>query len=372
MSNGDPTPPLGDDRPLEGLQVVELASVLAGPLVGTFLAELGAKVTKVEPPGQGDVTRNWRLANEPLDGPSAYYTAANGPKNTVRINLKSKEGQNQLSRLLDGADILLQNAHPDSLASLGLNPEELATRHPKLIHVHLLGFFDQPGRGGYDIVVQAESGFLSMNGTPDGMGFRMPVALMDVLAAHQMRSALLLALYERERSGSGAYIETWLDASGLSGLVNRATEHLVAGQTPKPLGALHPQIAPYGEYFSCRCGGVIVTAIGNDRQFTALCRLLGTEELAADPGFSSNPLRVQNRVRLAQRLQPCFASLDAQSVMEHAILLGVPLGRVKSVSEALSEGTGQAMTAEFDLEGQSVRHIRQVAFRLHRNGRRTT
>ena len=372
MRQGDAPPPLGDDRPLEGLKVVELASVLAGPLVGTFLAELGAEVIKVEPPGQGDVTRNWRLADEPLDGPSAYYSAANGPKTTIQINLKSKAGQDQLSSLLNGTDILLQNARPDALPSLGLDPEQLAKRYPTLIHVHLLGFFDQPGRGGYDIVVQAESGFLSMNGTPDGAGFRMPVALMDVLAAHQMRSALLLALYERERSGSGAYIETWLDASGFSGLANRATEHLVAGQTPRPLGALHPQIAPYGEHFSCRCGAVIVTAIGNDRQFAALCELLGAEELAATSSFSSNPLRVQNRENLALKLGPYFASLDAQFIMEQAMLQGVPLGRVKSVPEALSDGTGRAMTAEFEIEGRTVRHIRQVAFRLHRNGSRTT
>ena len=200
----------------------------------------------------------------------------------------------------------------------------------------------------------------------------MPVALMDVLAAHQMRSALLLALYERERSGSGAYIETWLDASGFSGLANRATEHLVAGQTPKPLGALHPQIAPYGEHFSCRCGAVIVTAIGNNRQFGALCGLLGAEGLATDPLFSSNPLRVQHREHLAQKLAPYFASLDAQLIMEQAISAGVPLGRVKSVSDALSDGTGRAMTAEFEIEGHTVRHIRQVAFRLHRNGSRIT
>ena len=372
MAPHDVPPPLGDDRPLEGLKVIELASVLAGPLVGTFLAELGAEVVKVEMPGIGDVTRSWRLSGESPDGPSAYYVAANGPKQGLRLNLKTETGQQELDALLAEADILLQNARPDSLEGLGLDPARLAERHPRLIHVHLLGFLDQPGRAGYDIVVQAESGFLSMNGEPGGTPFRMPVALMDVLAAHQMRSALLLALYDRERSGQGAYVETWLDASGFSGLANRATEHLVAGQSPQPLGALHPQIAPYGELFQCRCGGWIVAAVGSDRQFQALCHLLGLDDLAEDGRFETNPNRVTNRVALAERLAPAFSQQDADALMDEAIAAGIPLGWVKSVEDALSSGTGRAMTAEFSLEGAPVRHVRQVAFRLHRNGKRTT
>lgn len=367
-----PAPPLGNDRPLKGLKVVELATVLAGPLVGTFLAELGADVLKIEPPGRGDVTRSWRLAGESQEGPGAYYSAANGPKRIARINLKTEQGQRTLDHHLNNADILIQNARPTSLAGLGLHPDALAARHPRLIHVHLLGFLDNPVRGGYDIVVQAESGFLSMNGEPDRAPFRMPVALMDVLAAHQMRSGLLLALYERERTGQGAYIETWLDASGFSGLVNRATEHLVAGRTPEPLGALHPQIAPYGELFTCRCGSVVVTAVGNDLQFRSLCSLLGQEELADDARFATNPERVTHRTALAGLLGPLFTGIDAAPLLDEALSRGIPLGRVKSVSDALASGTGQAMTAAYEVEGASVRHVRQVAFRIHRNGNRTT
>ena len=136
----DAQPPLGDDRPLEGLKVIELASVLAGPLVGTFLAELGAEVIKVEMPGNGDVTRSWRLSLESTEGPSAYYVAANGPKQSLRLNLKTELGQRELDALLAEADILLQNARPDSLEALGLDPVRLAKRHPRMIHVHLLGF----------------------------------------------------------------------------------------------------------------------------------------------------------------------------------------------------------------------------------------
>lgn len=364
--------PLGQDRPLDGLNVVELATVLAGPLVGTFLAELGAEVVKVEPPGRGDVTRHWRSQGESAEGPSAYFAAANGPKQPIRLDLKSAAGQAELRALLADADVLLQNAKPSSLAGLGLDPEELQHRFPRLIHVHLKGFLHEPQRGGYDMAVQAETGFMSMNGDPDGDPMRMPVALMDVLAAHQMRSALLLALYERERSGQGAYIETWLDASGFSALANRATEFLVAGQSPKPLGAVHPQIAPYGESFVCACGGRVVMAVGSDAQFNALATLLGHPEWATDDRYSHNPSRVDHRVQLADSLGTALAQWRAEDLLAQAETLGIPMGRVLTVPEALNSPAGRSMTAAFTWEGHPVRHVRQVAFRIHRNGNRTT
>lgn len=367
-----PAAPLGDDRPLDGLRVIELATVLAGPLVGTFLAELGAEVIKVEPPGRGDVTRQWRSAGEPKEGPSAYFAAANGPKASRQINLKTTEGQQELHGLLAEADILLQNAMPASLEGLGLNPDALAEAHPRLIHVHLQGFFHAPERGGYDMVVQAETGFMSMNGAPDGLPMRMPVALMDVLAAHQMRSGLLLALYEREKTGRGAYVETWLDASGFSALANRGTEWLVAGQTPQALGACHPQIAPYGESVLCRCGERVVFAVGSDAQFAALSNLLGHPEWAADPRFSTNPDRVLHRQALLALLETAASATTAERLLEEGRKRGIPLGHLRSVPDALATLTGQAMTHDFSWNGHPVRHVRQVAFRIQRNGKRTT
>ena len=364
--------PSHTDAPLQGIKVLELASVLAGPLVGTFLAELGATVTKVEHPLQGDVTRSWRSKAESRVGPSAYYAAANGPKQILTLDLMSKAGKATLEAALEETDILLQNFKTASLVRLGVDPAKLANRHPRLIHLHLKGFMNNPDRGGYDMVVQAETGFMSLNAMPDSAPFRMPVALMDILAAHQMRSGVLLALYEREKTGLGAYVETWLDASGFSALANRATEHLVAGQSPKPLGALHPQIAPYGETFQCRCGQLVVTAIGNDRQFSLLCKQLNLANLVTDKRFKTNALRVENRGVLFDLLAPGFSRFDASELADSAIQLGVPLGRLKSVEEALSSATGQAMTADFDIEGHSVRHVRQVAFQVHRNGNLTT
>ncbi len=361
--------PLGASRPFQGLRVVELASVLAGPLVGTFFSELGAEVIKVEHPGNGgDVTRNWRAAGEPLDGPSAYYAAANGPKEVRLLDLMNPDGREALDLLLRDSDILIQNFKPSSLVKLGLEPAGLAARHPRLIHVHLMGFLHEPGRAGYDMVVQAETGFMALNGERGRAPFRLPVALMDVLAAHQMRSAALLALWERERDGLGSHLEVWLDASGLSALANRATEFLVNGTDPEPLGALHPQIAPYGEAFQCACGQHLVLSVGNDRQFRGLCSLLDLPDLVRDLRFGDNPARVRHRAALAEQLAPAFRRLEADFIMERAVETGVPIGRLKSVADALQGETGHSMTHHFDLEGHAVRNVRQVAFRIQRNG----
>jgi len=362
-------PPLGDDRPLTGLRVIELASVLAGPLAGSFFAELGAEVTKVEHPGTGgDVTRQWRSAGESAGGPSAYYAAANGPKATVLLDLSDAADRAELDVLLASADVLLQNFKGASLDKLGLNSETLAKRFPRLIHVHLRGFLTDPDRAGYDMVVQAETGFMAMNGEPGRPPFRMPVAMMDVLAAHQMRSAALLAMWERERDGRGSYLEVWLDASGLGALVNRATEYLVAGQEPEALGALHPQIAPYGERFSCACGGSVVLAVGSDQQFRHLCGLLGHAAWADEAWFVSNPQRVVHRAALAERLAGAIAQFKRDDLLTAARESGVPMGRVNKVSEALEQPAGRAMTAAFTSEDKALRRVRQVAFRIHRNG----
>lgn len=364
-----PQSPHAGDQPLAGLRVIELASVLAGPLAGSFMAELGAEVIKIENARSGgDVTRQWRSAGESGTGPSAYYAAANARKDVRLMDLSDAGQRAALEAMLPSADLILQNFRPSSLVRLGLDPGALARRHPHLIHVHLKGFMDDPERAGYDMVVQAETGFMAMNGEPGRAPFRMPVAMMDVLAAHQMRSAALLALWQREKDGRGSYIEVWLDASGFSGLVNRATEYLVGGHDPQPSGPLHPQIAPYGETFTCACGGRVVLAVGNDQQFSALCGLLDAPEWPKDPRFARNPERVAHRAALTGLLEQAIARIPAAPLLSAAKKEGIPLGLVKSVGEALAGGTGSAMTEAFDLEGQPVRRIRQVAFKVHRNG----
>ena len=285
---------------LKGIRVLDLSSVLAGPLAGTFLAECGADVTKVEAP-RGDVTRSWKLPGEAPGPSSSYYEAANHGKTVVSHNLKTAEGQAWLQDTLAHTDVLLQNMKWGDLDTMGLLPDQLSDAFPHLVHVRLVGFEHRPDRLAYDVVVQAESGFMSMNGTPDGPATKMPVAMMDILASHQMRAAVLGGLFQRERTGRGGFAEVSLWGSGLTALANQGTQWLMHGTVPQRMGSTHPNIAPYGDMLTCRDGDVVL-AVGSDAQFTSLCKVLGCDALADDPRFHINAERVKHREDLVAAL----------------------------------------------------------------------
>ena len=325
---------------LKGIRVLDLSSVLAGPLAGTFLAECGADVIKVEPPS-GDVTRTWKLPEEAPGASSAYYEAANHGKTVVFHDLKTAEGKAWLQDTLAHTDVLLQNMKWGDLDTMGLMPDQLSDAFPRLVHVRLVGFEQHPERLAYDVVVQAESGFMSMNGTPDGLATKMPVAMMDILASHQMRAAVLGGLFQRERMGRGGYGEVSLWGSGLTALANQGTQWLIQGQVPQRMGSAHPNIAPYGDVLSCRDGEVVL-AVGSDAQFTSLCNLLGCDGLANDPRFHTNVQRVKHRDALVTALN-ASAGLVARADLLAAFVDGrVPAGAVHSVREALESDMAQA------------------------------
>lgn len=319
--------------PMESVRVLELASVLAGPLAATALAERGAKVTKVERPPQGDVTRSWKTKGESAKAPlSAYYESANGEKEVVWKDLSTAEGQAWLESALASHDVVIENFKAADLTKFNLEPEDLARRHPHLIRVRLVGFADTPERLAYDVVVQAETGFMGMNGFADRPPVRMPVALMDVLASHQIRMAVLEGLLARGAGKTGYFAEVSLEGSGLTALVNQATNLLVAGHTPTRNAGQHPNIAPYGETLKCS-DGFVVLAVGNDRQFEGLCRVLGLPELATDVRFQSNQLRVQHRSALLDKLN-ANAAAWTKAALEKALRdAGAPAGVVKSLDE---------------------------------------
>ena len=268
---------------LKGIRVLDLSSVLAGPLAGTFLAECGADVTKVEAPG-GDVTRSWKLPGESPGPSSSYYEAANHGKTVVSHNLKTTEGQAWLQDILAHTDVLLQNMKWGDLDTMGLLPDQLSNAFPQLVHVRLVGFEHRPDRLAYDVVVQAESGFMSMNGTPDGPATKMPVAMMDILASHQMRAAVMGGLFHRERTGRGGYAEVSLWGSGLTALANQGTQWLMHGTVPQRMGSTHPNIAPYGDMLTCRDGDVVL-AVGSDAQFTSLVQRVGVRRAGRRPSL---------------------------------------------------------------------------------------
>jgi crotonobetainyl-CoA:carnitine CoA-transferase CaiB-like acyl-CoA transferase len=348
---------------LSGLKVIDLSSVLAGPLTGSFLAECGARVLKVESPA-GDVTNTWRAPGEPVDRTSAYYASANTGKEVHVADLKTAEGRSWLDHELSDADVLLQNMKWSDLERMGLMPDRLQSRFPHLVHVRLIGSEFDNDRLAYDVVIQAETGFMSMNGHPDRPPARMPVALMDILASHHMRAAVLGGLYRREKTGEGWYAEVSLLGAGLTSLANQGTNSLINGLTPRRQGSAHPNIAPYGDLLTCSDGEVVL-AVGSDAQFEGLCRVLGCEALVDDPRFSTNPSRVEHREGLALSLNEAakaWARDDLRSALHRA---RVPAGAVFSVMEALDQpGIRDAyVVAEGDLA-----RLKTSAIQVQTNG----
>ena len=348
------------EAPLAGVRVLELASVLAGPLAGTALAERGATVTKVERPPHGDVTRTWRSEGETTGAESAYWMAANGGKHVVMQDLSSAEGRAWLEAELDRSDVLFENYKAADLARFGLEPEAVRRRWPRLVRVRLVGFPDAPDRLAYDVVVQAETGFMAVNGAVDGPPVRLPVALMDVLASHQMRTAALEGLLRRATTGQGCIATVSLEASGLSALANLATEWLVNGQIPTRRGSEHPHIAPYGDLLPCR-DGFVVLAVGTDRQFAGLCSVLGWPEGPTDPRFATNPARVRHRTALNAALAARSAERTLTDLGTALLAASVPAGRIRTLDDVVAPGSPGAALIRTDATG---RRVSTVAYRM--------
>jgi crotonobetainyl-CoA:carnitine CoA-transferase CaiB-like acyl-CoA transferase len=354
------------DQPLKDLVVIETASVLAGPSVGLFFAELGARVVKVENKRSGgDVTRQWKLPSEPSDAPvSAYFSSVNWGKEHRFLDLKDTEDRAAFDGLLTRADVLITNHLAADAEKLGLTRERLRRLNPQLLHGHIKGFADQPHRPAFDVVLQAETGYVSMTGTDEEHLAKLPIALIDVLAGHQLKEGLLLALWQRARTGKGAYVEVSLEDAALAGLINQASNNLMAGAIARPLGTLHPNIAPYGEIFRCADGGRLILAVGSDAQFAALCGELALPALPADERFCTNTGRVRHRAALAGALGAAIAGRDRADLLLRLIALGVPAGAVQRMDEVMSTPAAQAMVLESVIDGVATRRIRGNAFRI--------
>ena len=352
--------------PLQDLLVLETAGVLAGPAVGMFFAELGARVVKVENKRSGgDVTRSWKLPSEdPASPVSAYFSSVNWGKEHLFLDLKDAADRLAFDELVRKADVLITNHLAADAEKLGLDRDRLHTLNPKLVNGHIKGFADQPHRPAFDVVLQAETGYISMTGTDADHPAKMPIALIDMLAAHQLKEGLLIALLQRERTGTGAYVEVSLEEAALSGLINQASNELMTGAVGAPLGTLHPNIAPYGELFTCVDGGRIILAVGSNDQFAALCKVIGTEGLTEDPRFSTNTERVRNRKELAELLSAKIQQQQRQDLLDRLIASGVPAGAVLRIDEVLASPAAQAMLLESTIDGMRTRRIRGNTFRI--------
>ncbi len=319
---------------LKDLKVLELASVLAGPSVGQFFAELGAEVIKVENlKSGGDVTRTWKIAGEKEGDLSAYFCSCNWGKKSVAVDLSTAKGRKIVQKLALKSDVVIVSYKPGDAQKLGVDYETLSKPKPKLIYGQITGYGSDNDRVGYDAVIQAEAGFMDLNGETDGPPTKMPVAMIDILAGHQLKEGLLLALLKRDRTGEGSLVEVSLIETAISSLANQATNWLVAGKLPARKGSAHPNIAPYGESFSTSDGKRILLAIGSDRQFEDLIEVLGIGKEAVGNVFFTNQLRVENRRALNQLLEARMAQMDSRYFLEKANQKKIPAGVIQNLKE---------------------------------------
>lgn len=326
------------------IKVLELASVLAGPSVGQFFAELGAEVIKVENlKTNGDVTRTWRGSGEQTDDRSAYFCSVNWGKKSVAVDLTTIEGKNIVQKLAAQSDIIIASYKPGDAAKLGVSYDQLKLNNPKLIYGQVTGYGSDSERVGYDAVIQAESGFMELNGEKNGLPTKMPVALIDVLAGHQLKEALLVALLKRERSGEGSFVEVSLIQTAISSLTNQATNWLVANKLPSRQGSLHPNIAPYGESFETKDGKRILLAVGSDRQFFDLLRILQIDPLVFENKFSTNHRRIENREEMNVLLAQAIGELTASELFLQIHKLKIPAGIIQNVREVFEMETAKEL-----------------------------
>ncbi len=348
--------------------MVEFAGVLAGPAVGMFFAELGAEVVKIENKTTGgDMTRGWKLPSEdPESSISAYFCSVNWGKQHLLLDLNDPADRRIAIEHARRADVVISNFKPSSARKLGVDPESLRSNNPELIYAQINAFADpEDERPAFDVVLQAEAGFLYMTGEPGRPPVKMPVALIDLMAAHQLKEAILLALLRRTVTGEGAVVSTSLMESALASLANQASNFLMTGHIPQPMGTQHPNIAPYGDIFTCADGKPVLLAVGTDRQFRALCEVLSMEWLLEDPDFQNNAARVVNRVALNEFLSVAISTKLFDELMPLLYAAGVPAARIRDMRSVFEMPEAQAMVLEETTgEGLKTKRLKTLAFKI--------
>ena len=353
------------NKPFSDLVIVELAGVLAGPSVGLFFAELGAKVIKIEnPKTNGDVTRGWKspLENKE-DISSAYYWSVNAGKDILFLDLTLSKDLETFYQLIKTADILISNYKLGDDIKLKVDYETLEQINPQLIYASINGFGSQNPRTAYDLILQAESGFMYMNGEKDSQSLKMPVALIDLLAGHQLKEAILIALLKKYKTSTGSHISVSLFDSALASLANQATNWLIAHHLPTAQGSLHPNIAPYGELFLTKDQHQITFAIGSNSQFKNLCEILGID-LYEKEQFKSNQQRVANREKLYTLLNEKISLFTFDDLFNLCLKNDVPIGKIRNLKEVFELPEAQQMLHYFTNNHTTLTSVKSVAFQF--------
>ncbi len=357
MTAAQPTPSPG---PLAGLLVADFSRVLAGPYAAMTLGDLGADVVKVERPGAGDDTRAWSPPEH--DGTSTYYLGLNRNKRSIALDLTNPAEQVLARRLAARADVFVENFRPGTLERYGLGYGDLHPANPGLVYCSITGFGETPEAvdlPGYDLLVQAASGLMSITGEPDGPPLKVGVALVDHICALQATIGVLAALHHRARTGEGQRVSVSLLGAALAALLNQASGFLGAGVVPGRLGNRHPSIAPYQTFPTA--DGHLVIACGNDRQFAAVCRVLDLEGVADDERFATNV----GRIRHVDELDGLLSGRLLTAVRDHWVdaltTAGVPAGPINDVSQAFAFAGRIGMDAVVETPGRSGRSVATVA-----------
>ena len=319
---------------LEDLKVVDLSRVLGGPYCAQMLADHGADVIKVEPP-QGDETRLWGPPFD-ADGISAYYAGINRNKRTVALDLSKPGGRTVLLKLLEEADVLIENFKTGTMEKWGLGYDTLSQKYPKLVHARISGFgADGPlgGFPGYDAMVQASAGLVSVNGAPEAGPVRIGVPVVDLSTGMNACIGILMVLFERSKSGKGQFVDATLYDSAVALHQPHAPNYFMAGLKPKLFGNSHGNLAPYANFPTK--GRNIVIGAGNDRQFRKLCQMLGKPELADDPRFSTNKDRLAHKTEMEAELRALTKDRDGEAFANELMQNGVPSGAVQEVPDVM-------------------------------------
>jgi len=348
------------------IKIVELASVLAGPLVGTFFSELGANVVKIENKTTGgDITRKWKLSSEAKEDISAYYASANYNKSVLMLDLSLGTDYQKAISEIQTADIVIANFKHGDASKFLLDYETLKKYNPTIIYGEINGYGTNVKRAAFDVVLQAETGFMYMNGNDTSGPIKMPVALIDVLAAHQLKEALLCALIKKLKTNEGSHVSVSLYDTAISSLANQATNWLMAKHIAEPMGTKHPNIAPYGDMFLTQDKKHIVLAVGSNKQFNSLCTVLNLEDEKFNKKFIDNVSRVKNRNDLSLILKDKFQLLNAKKIMKVFIDNNVPAGIVKNMKEVFESNLAQKLVIKEKINGQVLTKIKTVVFKMN-------
>jgi crotonobetainyl-CoA:carnitine CoA-transferase CaiB-like acyl-CoA transferase len=350
-------------NPFNGLKVLDLSSVLAGPLTGTFFAELGAQVIKIENKlTNGDATRQWKLASEDPDSPySAYYFSANYGKDVKLMDLTADIEREVLETLIADSDVIISNFQKKTAIKLNLEPDTLLEKYPQLIIAQLSAYEYGDPRPGYDLVMQGETGWISMTGTDADHLSKLPVAIVDIIAAHQLKEAILISMLSKSKTGKGNVAHVSLFKSSISALANQASNYLMVGHVPKPIGTLHPNIAPYGDIFVTQDEKKLILAIGSDAQFKKLWFSLSFDNENYH-NFELNSQRLKHRSSLVQLIQEKIGSLNFEIIAQFLNQNNLPYCLIDDMKAVFENPLATQMVKTSHTNGVVAKAVSSVAF----------